>query len=78
MLLLSSYFILCDYDHAMFDVLRNMGYSNQVLPGNIRPIDLKHKIAGRVFTLEGQIAKTIDTSDKKPQPNIYRIKYIFP
>jgi 4-hydroxy-4-methyl-2-oxoglutarate aldolase len=48
------------YTGAVFDVLRNMGYTNQVLPGNIRPIDLQHKIAGQVFTVEGQIDKTLD------------------
>jgi 4-hydroxy-4-methyl-2-oxoglutarate aldolase len=48
------------YTGAVFDVLRNMGYTNQVLPDNIRPIDLQHKIAGRVYTVEGQINKTLD------------------
>lgn len=48
------------YTGAVFDVLRNMGYPNQVLPGNIRPLNLQHKIAGQVYTVEGKIDKTLD------------------
>jgi regulator of RNase E activity RraA len=48
------------YTGAVFDVLRNMGYPNQVLPAEIRPVNLHHKIAGRAYTIEGQIDKTID------------------
>lgn len=48
------------YTGAAFDVLKGMGYSNQLLPHHIRPINIHHKIAGPVFTVNGKIDYTID------------------
>ncbi|MBS1610459.1 MAG: RraA family protein [Bacteroidetes bacterium] len=48
------------YTGAVFDVLKGMGYSNQLLPHHIRPINIHHKIAGPVFTVNGKIDYTID------------------
>lgn len=48
------------YTGAVYDVMRNMGYPDQLLPNNIRPMNLQHKIAGPIFTIEGRIDRTID------------------
>ena len=48
------------YTGAVYDVMRNMGYPDQLLPNTIRPMNLHHKIAGPVFTIAGNIDRTID------------------
>lgn len=48
------------YSGAVYDVMRNIGYQNMVLPASIRPINNHHKIAGRIFTIEGKTDKTIE------------------
>lgn len=48
------------YTGAVFDVLKGMGYSNQLLPHSIRPINIHHKIAGPVFTINGKVDYSID------------------
>jgi 4-hydroxy-4-methyl-2-oxoglutarate aldolase len=48
------------YTGAVYDVMRNMGYPDQLLPGHIRPLNLQHKIAGPVFTIEGKVDRTMD------------------
>lgn len=48
------------YTGAVYDVMRNMGYPNQLLPNHIRPMDLQHKIAGPIFTVEGGIDRSLD------------------
>lgn len=48
------------YSGAVYDVMRNMGYYGNVLSESIRPINNQHKVAGRVFTIEGKVDKTLD------------------
>jgi regulator of RNase E activity RraA len=48
------------YSGAVYDVLRAMGYANQVLPHTIRPLDSSYKLAGRIFTVSGHVDKTLD------------------
>ncbi len=48
------------YSGAVFDVLREMGYPNQTLPYDIRPIDLHMKLAGPAFTVSGHYDDTLD------------------
>lgn len=48
------------YTGAVFDVLRNLGFPNQVLPQHIRPMNIEHKIAGQIFTIEGRIDTSVD------------------
>jgi 4-hydroxy-4-methyl-2-oxoglutarate aldolase len=48
------------YTGAVYDVMRNMGYTNKLLPNHIRPMNLQHKIAGPAFTIEGNVDRTID------------------
>jgi len=48
------------YTGAVYDVMRNMGYINQLLPNQIRPINLDHKIAGPIFTIAGHIDRSLD------------------
>jgi 4-hydroxy-4-methyl-2-oxoglutarate aldolase len=48
------------YTGAVYDVMRNMGYSDQLLPNHIRPMNLQHKIAGPVFTISGKIDRSLD------------------
>ncbi|CAM4424158.1 Regulator of RNase E activity RraA [Pedobacter westerhofensis] len=50
---------LC-YTGAVYDVMRNMGYPDQLLPNHIRPMNLQHKIAGPVFTVTGAIDQSLD------------------
>lgn len=48
------------YTGAVYDVLRNMGWPDQLLPGGIRPMNLQHRIAGRVFTIAGRADPDLD------------------
>ncbi len=48
------------YTGAVYDVLRSMGYTHQVLPSYIRPLNGYNKIAGKVYTVEGKLDKTVD------------------
>jgi 4-hydroxy-4-methyl-2-oxoglutarate aldolase len=41
-------------------VLRGKGYLRQTLPHHIRPLNLSHKLAGPVFTIEGRRDDTLD------------------
>lgn len=40
---------------AVHDVLRQLGCDNFVLPSTIKPLNKQHKLAGPIFTIEGQI-----------------------
>ena len=42
------------YAGAVYDALRAMGHDNCVLPPSIRALDPKHKLAGEVWTIDGQ------------------------
>jgi 4-hydroxy-4-methyl-2-oxoglutarate aldolase len=42
------------YSGAVFDVLRSMGYHQQALPYYINPLNVGHKLAGPVYTIEGR------------------------
>ena len=57
--LLADRLQLC-YTGAVYDVMRNMGYTRNVLPNDIRPMITEQKIAGRIFTAEGKIDNTLD------------------
>jgi 4-hydroxy-4-methyl-2-oxoglutarate aldolase len=48
------------YTGAVFDVLRVKGYPRRTLPNNIRPLNLQHKLAGPVFTIQGQRDDSLD------------------
>ena len=48
------------YSGAIHDVLRAKGHSKQTLPHHIRPLNLSHKLAGPVFTIEGRRDDTLD------------------
>jgi regulator of RNase E activity RraA len=48
------------YSGAVFDVLRSKGFLNQTLPQYIRPLNLKHRLAGPVFTIEGRRDDSLD------------------
>lgn len=51
---------LCQcYTGALYDVLREMGFPDQVLPHDIRPLDSQLKIAGQVYTIEGERDDTL-------------------
>lgn len=51
------------YTGAVFDVLRAMGFTNQILPNKIRPLQVQHKIAGKVFTVEGKRVEGMDANE---------------
>ena len=44
------------YTGAVFDVLRSRGIPNQVLPNQLRPLDVERSLAGRVYTVSGRPA----------------------
>jgi 4-hydroxy-4-methyl-2-oxoglutarate aldolase len=48
------------YTGAVFDVLRAKGYTQQTLPQSIRPLNLQHKLAGPVFTIQGKRDDSLD------------------
>jgi 4-hydroxy-4-methyl-2-oxoglutarate aldolase len=50
------------YSGAIHDVLRAKGLTQQTLPHHIRPLNLSHKLAGPVFTIEGRRDDTLDAN----------------
>ena len=42
------------YTGAVYDVLRSKGLTAQTLPQDIRPLNVRQKLAGPVFTIEGR------------------------
>lgn len=48
------------YSGAVFDVLRDLGHANCVLPRDIVAIDPDTRVAGRVFTIRGRPDDTVD------------------
>lgn len=51
------------YSGAVYDVLRERGFADQVLPASIRPLDPAKKLAGRVFTVEGCPCAGLDAQE---------------
>ena len=48
------------YSGALHDTLRELGRTNRVLPSEIQPLDPAHKLAGRVFTMDGHLEPGLD------------------
>ena len=48
------------YSGAVYDVLRAMGYPDQTLPNNIRPLEEDKKLAGQVYTVSGKYDDSYD------------------
>ena len=48
------------YTGAVYDVLRSRGLTAQILPQDIRPLNIHHKLAGPVFTIEGRRDDSLD------------------
>jgi 4-hydroxy-4-methyl-2-oxoglutarate aldolase len=48
------------YSGAVYDVLRAKGYIQQTLPQYIRPLNLRYKLAGPVFTIQGKRDDSLD------------------
>lgn len=48
------------YSGAVYDVLRAKGYVQQTLPHYIRPLNLQHKLAGPIFTIQGKRDDSLD------------------
>ena len=48
------------YSGAVYDVLRAKGFVQQTLPQYIRPLNLQHKLAGPVFTIQGRRDDSLD------------------
>jgi regulator of RNase E activity RraA len=51
------------YSGAVYDVLRAMGYPRQVLPSEIRPLEVSYKLAGRVYTVAGRVDQTLSAHE---------------
>lgn len=47
------------YSGAVYDVLKSKGFTNQVLPNTVRPLQIDLKTAGRVFTIEGRVNESL-------------------
>ena len=45
---------------AVYDLLRAKGYVQQTLPHYIRPLNLQHKLAGPIFTIQGKRDDSLD------------------
>lgn len=48
------------YSGAVYDVMRELGRPDCVLPPAIRPLDPMRKLAGRVWTVEGHLEPDVD------------------
>ena len=48
------------YTGAVYDVLREKGMKNTILPHEIKSIDPSKKIAGRIWTCSGEIDESLD------------------
>jgi 4-hydroxy-4-methyl-2-oxoglutarate aldolase len=48
------------YSGAVYDTLRAKGLAEQTLPQYIRPLNLEHKLAGPIFTIEGRRDDSLD------------------
>lgn len=51
------------YSGAVYDVMREMGYTDCVLPKDIRPLDDSKSVAGPVWTCSGELDETISDDD---------------
>ena len=51
------------YTGAVFDVMRDMGHPNCILPRDIRALDPDTRVAGPVFTLRGRPDDTVSPHD---------------
>ena len=51
------------YTGAVYDVMREMGHPNCVLPHEIRPLDDTQTLAGPVWTCSGRIDDSISNDD---------------
>ncbi len=48
------------YTGVVHDIMRDMGFKNFTLPPNIEPSKDKYVIAGEIFTIEGEVDKSLD------------------
>lgn len=51
------------YTGVLFDVMRGMGHQDFVLPPSIRPLNEGPKLAGPIFTVEGQTGENFDAHE---------------
>ena len=51
------------YSGAVYDVLRAMGYPDQTLSKEIRPLDIFSKLAGPIYTVSGRYDDTLEPHD---------------
>lgn len=51
------------YTGAVYDVMRDLGLSDSVLPSEIRALDLETRVAGRLFTMQGRPDPTINAHE---------------
>jgi len=51
------------YTGAVYDVMREMGYPNCVLPHDIRPLDKNLTLAGPIWTCSGRLDETISNDE---------------
>ena len=51
------------YSGAVYDVLRAMGYPDQTLSTEIRPLDISSKLSGQIYTVSGRYDNTLEAHD---------------
>lgn len=51
------------YSGAVYDVLRAMGFPNQTLSKEIRPLEITSKLAGKIYTVSGKYDDTLEAHD---------------
>ena len=51
------------YTGAIYDAMRELGLRPGILPGDIKPVDADSRLAGRVWTCEGEMADGLSVDD---------------
>lgn len=51
------------YSGAVYDVLRDMGHRDCVLPSTLRPLDADRRLTGKIFTVNGSRDETLDAHE---------------
>ena len=51
------------YTGAIYDAMRELGLPPGILPNDIRPVDADSRLAGRVWTCEGEMAEGLSADD---------------
>lgn len=51
------------YTGAIYDAMRELGLSPGILPEEVKPVDADSRLAGRVWTCEGEMSESLSADD---------------